>query len=72
MAFCYCEAGRLGWRGPWREAARHALDYLRRHFIAADGSVVSVVGLDGSPVAGATGGALAYRAVRGSGEGGGD
>ena len=25
MAFCYCEAGRLGWRGPWREAARHAL-----------------------------------------------
>ena len=21
-----CEAGRLGWNGPWREAAQHALD----------------------------------------------
>jgi hypothetical protein len=21
---------RLGWHGPWREAQRHALDYLRK------------------------------------------
>jgi mannose/cellobiose epimerase-like protein (N-acyl-D-glucosamine 2-epimerase family)/glycosyltransferase involved in cell wall biosynthesis len=47
QAFSYGEAGRLGWRGPWREAQRHALDYFRKHFIAPDATVVSVVGLDG-------------------------
>jgi mannose/cellobiose epimerase-like protein (N-acyl-D-glucosamine 2-epimerase family) len=47
MAFSYCEAGRLGWSGPWREVARHALDYLCKHFVGADASVASVVGLDG-------------------------
>ena len=47
QAFSYCEAGRLGWLGPWREAQRHALDYFRKHFIAADATVVSVVDLDG-------------------------
>jgi mannose/cellobiose epimerase-like protein (N-acyl-D-glucosamine 2-epimerase family)/glycosyltransferase involved in cell wall biosynthesis len=47
QAFSYCEAGRLGWRGPWREAQRHALEYFRKHFVTADATVVSVVGLDG-------------------------
>jgi mannose/cellobiose epimerase-like protein (N-acyl-D-glucosamine 2-epimerase family)/glycosyltransferase involved in cell wall biosynthesis len=47
QAFSYCEAGRLGWHGPWREAQRHALDYFREHFITADATVVSVVDLDG-------------------------
>jgi mannose/cellobiose epimerase-like protein (N-acyl-D-glucosamine 2-epimerase family) len=47
QAFSYCEAGRLGWHGPWREAQRHALDYFRKHFISANATVVSVVDLDG-------------------------
>src|SRR5262249_29991182 len=47
QAFSYGEAGRLGWPGPWREAQRHALEYFRKHFITADATVVSVVGLDG-------------------------
>jgi mannose-6-phosphate isomerase len=47
MAVAYCEAGPLGWNGPWKEASQHALDYLRAHFILADGTVASVVGLDG-------------------------
>lgn len=47
QAFTYCEAGRLGWQGPWREAAAHALGYLRGHFIGADALAVSLVGLDG-------------------------
>jgi mannose/cellobiose epimerase-like protein (N-acyl-D-glucosamine 2-epimerase family)/glycosyltransferase involved in cell wall biosynthesis len=47
QAFSYCEAGRLGWNGPWREAAQHALDYFHKHFIAADDTVVSIVDLDG-------------------------
>jgi len=48
QAFSYCEAGRLGWEGPWREAQRHALDYFRKHFVTADATVVSVVDLDGT------------------------
>ena len=47
QAFVYCEAGRLGWTGPWREAATHALDHVRKRFITADVTVTSVVGLDG-------------------------
>jgi mannose/cellobiose epimerase-like protein (N-acyl-D-glucosamine 2-epimerase family)/glycosyltransferase involved in cell wall biosynthesis len=47
QAFSYCEAGRLGWDGPWREAAQHALDYFRKHFIRSDGTISSVVDLDG-------------------------
>jgi mannose/cellobiose epimerase-like protein (N-acyl-D-glucosamine 2-epimerase family)/glycosyltransferase involved in cell wall biosynthesis len=47
MAFSYCEAGRLGWDGPWREAAQHALDFLREHFVTADATVASIVDLDG-------------------------
>ena len=47
QAFAYGEAGRLGWNGPWRDAVRHALDYFGRHFITADATVVSLVGLDG-------------------------
>ena len=27
-AFCYCEAGRLGWNGPWREAGRACAQFF--------------------------------------------
>jgi len=47
QAFVYGEAGRLGWDGPWREATAHALEYLRGKFIRPDGTIASVVGLDG-------------------------
>lgn len=48
QAFSYCEAGRLGWQGPWREASLWALDYLQRHFIGEDGTAVSRVAPDGA------------------------
>ncbi|HKA79713.1 MAG TPA: AGE family epimerase/isomerase [Xanthobacteraceae bacterium] len=48
QAFSYCEAGRLGWNGPWREAAQHALGYFSEHLVNADGTVASVVALDGT------------------------
>ena len=47
QAYCYCEAGRLGWDGPWREAALHGLEYFRNYFVTKDATIVSVVGLDG-------------------------
>lgn len=52
QAFCYCEAGRLGWQGPWRAAARHALTSLRERFMQADGTVSPAVQPDGAPLAG--------------------
>ncbi len=49
QAHAYCEAGRLGWSGPWREASLWALDYLCRHFVAEDGTVILLVSPDGTP-----------------------
>ncbi len=46
QAFSYCEAGQLGWEGPWDEAANHALLYLRNHFVRSDGTINSIVDLD--------------------------
>jgi len=43
QAFCYHEAGRLGWNGPWREAGQHALSFLSERFVQSDGSVISTV-----------------------------
>jgi mannose/cellobiose epimerase-like protein (N-acyl-D-glucosamine 2-epimerase family) len=51
QAFCYCEAGRLGWQGPWREAALHALTFLRERFMRADGTVIPALRPEG-PCAG--------------------
>ncbi len=48
QAFCYSEAGRLGWNGPWREAGRHALDFLRERFAQSDGTVIATVDQDGN------------------------
>jgi mannose/cellobiose epimerase-like protein (N-acyl-D-glucosamine 2-epimerase family) len=47
MAFSYCEAGRLGWNGPWREAAQHALHFLSKYFVTDDATVASVVDCQG-------------------------
>src|SRR5690348_3210729 len=44
QAFSYFHAGKLGWSGPWRTAAHHALEYFDRHYFNADGTVVAAVG----------------------------
>lgn len=48
QAYCYTEAGRLGWNGPWREAGQHALNFLQERFIKNDGSVISTINQYGS------------------------
>jgi mannose/cellobiose epimerase-like protein (N-acyl-D-glucosamine 2-epimerase family) len=50
QAFAYYEAGRLGWNGPWREAGRHALNFLRRRFVQNDATVIAAVGPNGAIV----------------------
>jgi mannose/cellobiose epimerase-like protein (N-acyl-D-glucosamine 2-epimerase family)/glycosyltransferase involved in cell wall biosynthesis len=47
QAFSYGEAGRLGWNGPWREAALYALDFFATYFVTANGTVASIVSIGG-------------------------
>jgi mannose/cellobiose epimerase-like protein (N-acyl-D-glucosamine 2-epimerase family) len=48
--FSYCEAGKLGWSGPWREAVRHGLTRLTTCFQHVDGTVVALVAGDGQVI----------------------
>ena len=50
MIFSFAQAGMMGWRGPWREAARHALAGMKADFLRPDGLVRTLVGLDGRPL----------------------
>ncbi len=52
QAYCFCEAGRLGWHGAWEEAARHAADYLIDRFLRPEGAIIHAVDPDGHPVDG--------------------
>ena len=47
QAFCYSDAGRLGWNGPWRQAGRHALNFLRQRYAKDDGTMISTLEQDG-------------------------
>lgn len=37
QTYVYALAGDMGWRGPWREAAQHGLDYLMARYSRGDG-----------------------------------
>ena len=50
MLYVWGQAGLMGWKGPWREAAQHGLDFLRGRFLRPDGLVRTLVGLDGAPL----------------------
>jgi mannose-6-phosphate isomerase len=48
--FVYAAAGAAGWRGPWRSAVRHGLDYLHERYRRPDGLYCTLVGDDGGQV----------------------
>lgn len=48
QAFSYIAAGRLGWGGPWRQAAAHGLDYFLARYRRPDGLFCRSVGDDGA------------------------
>jgi mannose-6-phosphate isomerase len=50
QAFVYAEAGRLGWDGPWKEAATHGIDFMLAAFRRQDGLFRASVTHDGVPV----------------------
>lgn len=50
QSFVFAEAARLGWTGPWREAAGHGLDYLNRRYRRPDGLFSTLVDANGAVV----------------------
>ncbi|CAN7294764.1 AGE family epimerase/isomerase [Phenylobacterium sp. LjRoot225] len=52
QAFCYLAAGRMGWTGPWRQAASHGLDYFLARYRRPDGLFCRSVGDDGEVIDG--------------------
>lgn len=48
QAFVYAAAGELGWKGPYRQAAWHGLDYFLDHYKRPDGQFRTLVAPDGA------------------------
>ena len=48
QTYVYATAGAMGWYGPWREAAWHAMDFFLQHYRRPDGLFRTLVNLDGS------------------------
>ncbi len=50
QVYVYATAGRLGWTGPWRDAAAHGLDFFLNRYQRADGFFRTLVAPDGAPM----------------------
>jgi len=48
QAYAFATAGRLGWAGPWRQAALHGLEAARSRYQRPDGQFHTLVGADGA------------------------
>lgn len=48
--YCFAEGARLGWQGPSTEIVCHGLEFLTKHLIREDGSVVMAVSYDGKVI----------------------
>ena len=48
QAFVYAIAARMGFVGPWREAAEHAMGYFASQYLRSDGLYRTMVGPDGA------------------------
>lgn len=46
----YARAGKLGWRGPWREAVAAGVDVLLSRCLRSDGGTRHLLGADGQPL----------------------
>ena len=46
----YAEAGRRGWRGPWREAVDSGLKSLAADYLRQDGQMRTLLAHDGKPI----------------------
>jgi mannose-6-phosphate isomerase len=48
QAYAYATAGLIGWDGPWRDAAWHAMDFLTDRYLRDDELFRTLLGLDGA------------------------
>jgi mannose-6-phosphate isomerase len=48
--FSFCEMGRLGWSGPWREMVEASVDFLLRAGRLSDGSYLHTFDAKGAPL----------------------
>jgi len=46
--YSFIEAGRLGWSGPWEQAARSGLDFYLDHYFTEAGTAGALVAADGT------------------------
>ena len=46
----YAEAGRQGWRGPWKAVVESGLDRLKSAYLRPDGQMRTLLAADGSPL----------------------
>jgi mannose-1-phosphate guanylyltransferase/mannose-6-phosphate isomerase len=46
----YAEAGRQGWRGPWKAVVESGLDRVRAAYLRPDGQMRTLLAADGSPL----------------------
>jgi mannose/cellobiose epimerase-like protein (N-acyl-D-glucosamine 2-epimerase family) len=47
--YSFCEAGRLGWEGPWRDCAQSGLDFMLRSHRREDGLMRFKAAREGAP-----------------------
>lgn len=50
QVYAFIEGGRLGWQGPWREAAAHGLAFFTSHYRRPDGLYRCLLAPDGTPL----------------------
>ncbi|KZL15726.1 Cellobiose 2-epimerase [Pseudovibrio axinellae] len=48
MTYVFCEAGKMGWKGPWQTAARHGLDHMTGNYKTADGHYGTLASVNGA------------------------
>lgn len=47
QTYVFATAGKLGWKGPWRDAAQHGIDYLIKCYSRPDGQFCTLVSAKG-------------------------
>lgn len=48
QAYVYATAARMGWPGPWRQAAEHGLDFFLSRYARPDGLFATLVSAEGA------------------------
>lgn len=50
QSYVFATAGKLGWQGPWKQAAQHGIDYLIKRYSRPDGQFCTLVSAKGEVI----------------------